>query len=59
MDIKLKQLQGDVGRFVDDATLDDNVDSFFREEGDPRDAMGRGTEVGKGTEFLPFFFFSF
>ena len=49
-----------MGRFVDDATLDDNVDSFLsHEEGDPRDAMGRGMEVGKGGQFLLFFFFSF
>ncbi|KAJ8442358.1 hypothetical protein Cgig2_018614 [Carnegiea gigantea] len=44
---------GDVGRFVDDATLDDNVDSFLsHEEGDPRDTMGRGMEVGKGGQCI-------
>lgn len=42
----------DMGRFVDDTTLDDNVESFLsHEEGDPRDAMGRGMEVGKGFTF--------
>lgn len=42
-----------MSRFGDEATLDDNVESFLsHEEGDPRDAMGRGMEVSKGTCFL-------
>lgn len=41
---------GDMGRFVDDATLEDNVESFLsQEEGDPRDTLGRGMDVGKGS----------
>ncbi|KAL8152515.1 hypothetical protein V2J09_010275 [Rumex salicifolius] len=39
----------DMGRFVDDATLDDNVESFLsQEEADPRDSIGRGIDAGKG-----------
>ncbi|GAB4832926.1 hypothetical protein Ancab_006946 [Ancistrocladus abbreviatus] len=43
----------DVGRFVDDPTLDDNVESFLSQEegGDPRESIGRGTDVSKGFTF--------
>lgn len=42
----------DMNRFGDEATLDDNVESFLsHEEGDPRDVMGRSMEVGKGFTF--------
>ncbi|GAB2300383.1 hypothetical protein Dimus_034424 [Dionaea muscipula] len=42
----------DLGRFVDDATLDDNVESFLsQEEGDPRETMGRGMDISKGFTF--------
>ncbi|GMH04614.1 hypothetical protein Nepgr_006454 [Nepenthes gracilis] len=42
----------DMGRFVDDPTLDDNVESFLsHEEEDPRETMGRGMDVGKGFSF--------
>lgn len=47
------ELQADISRFGDEATLDDNVESFLsQEEGDPRDVMGRGMEVSKGTELI-------
>lgn len=47
-------LQADMSRFGDEATLDDNVESFLsQEEGDQRDTMGRGMEVSKGTCFPP------
>ncbi|CAO2822773.1 unnamed protein product [Amaranthus hypochondriacus] len=42
----------DMSRFGDEATLDDNVESFLsQEEGDQRDTMGRGMEVSKGFTF--------
>lgn len=41
-----------MNRFGDEAALDDNVESFLsHEEVDPRDVMGRGIEVSKGTSF--------
>lgn len=47
-------LQADLSRFGDEATLDDNVESFLsHEEGDPRDVVGRGMEVSTGTCFSP------
>ncbi|KAL9265104.1 Transcriptional corepressor LEUNIG-like protein [Drosera capensis] len=42
----------ELGRFVDDAILDDNVESFLsQEEGEPRETMGRGMDVSKGCTF--------
>lgn len=36
-------------RFVDDGSLDDNVESFLSQEDvEPRDTVGRGMDVGKG-----------
>lgn len=36
-------------RFVDDGSLDDNVESFLSpDDADPRDRVGRSGEVGKG-----------
>lgn len=36
-------------RFVDDGTLDDNVDSFLsHDDADPRDRVGQSADVSKG-----------
>lgn len=36
-------------RFVDDGSLDDNVESFLsHDDADPRDTVGRGMDVSKG-----------
>ncbi|EEF48322.1 WD-repeat protein, putative [Ricinus communis] len=41
----------DIDRFVDDRTLDDNVDSFFSHDpADLRDRVGRSADVSKGFE---------
>ncbi|KAK4365753.1 hypothetical protein RND71_013633 [Anisodus tanguticus] len=38
--------------FVDDGSLDDNVESFLsHDDADPRDAVGRGMDVSKGFTF--------
>lgn len=43
-------MQADVDRFVDDGSLDDNVESFLaHDDGDPRDAVGRNVDGNKGT----------
>ncbi|CAN4099891.1 unnamed protein product [Withania somnifera] len=45
-------VQADIDRFVDDGSLDDNVESFLsHDEADPRDAVGRGMDVSKGFTF--------
>lgn len=42
-------VQADMDRFVDDGSLDDNVESFLsHDEADPRDTVGRGMDVSKG-----------
>ncbi|TXG61336.1 hypothetical protein EZV62_012699 [Acer yangbiense] len=42
----------DVDRFVDDGSLDDNVESFLSpDDADPRDQAGRSAEVSKGFTF--------
>ncbi|KAG6409643.1 hypothetical protein SASPL_127684 [Salvia splendens] len=42
--------QADMDRFVDD--VEDNVESFLsHDDADPRDAVGRGMDVGKGFTF--------
>lgn len=36
-------------RFVDDGSLDDNVENFLsHDDADPRDTVGRGMDVSKG-----------
>lgn len=43
-------LQADADRFVDDGSLEDNVDSFLSPEAaDPMDRVGRSSDVSKGT----------
>lgn len=43
------QLQADMDRFVEDGSLDDNVESFLsHDETDPRDTVGRCMDVSKG-----------
>ncbi|KAK9268494.1 hypothetical protein L1049_000246 [Liquidambar formosana] len=42
----------DMDRFVDDGSLDDNVESFLSPDGaDPRDTVGQGGHVNKGFTF--------
>lgn len=39
-------------RFVEDGSLDDNVESFLsHDDNDPRDGVGRGMDVSKGESF--------
>lgn len=41
-------------RFVEDGSLDDNVESFLsHDEMDPRETMGRGMDVAKGASLSP------
>ena len=43
-------------RFVEDASLDDNVESFLsHDDADPRDVVGRSMDAAKGAIFLAFF----
>ncbi|CAH9107347.1 unnamed protein product [Cuscuta epithymum] len=45
-------VQAEMDRFVDDGSLDDNVESFLSpDDADPRDAVGRGMDVSKGFTF--------
>ncbi|RAL52948.1 hypothetical protein DM860_007716 [Cuscuta australis] len=45
-------VQADMDRFVDDGSLDDNVESFLSpDDADPRDTVGRGMDVSKGFTF--------
>lgn len=42
-------------RFVEDGSLDDNVESFLsHDDADPRDTIGRCMDVTKGAYSLPF-----
>ncbi|GAB4854151.1 hypothetical protein Ancab_022736 [Ancistrocladus abbreviatus] len=42
----------DIERFVEDGSLDDNVESFLsHDDTDPRDPIGRGVDVSKGFTF--------
>ncbi|GMH10824.1 hypothetical protein Nepgr_012665 [Nepenthes gracilis] len=42
----------DIERFVEDGSLDDNVESFLsHEDADPRDPVGRGMDMSKGFTF--------
>jgi len=48
-DDKDLELQADVDRFVEDGSLDDNVESFLsHDDTDPRDTVGRCMDVSKG-----------
>lgn len=48
-DDKDLELQADVDRFVEDGSLDDNVESFLsHDDSDPRDTVGRCMDVSKG-----------
>lgn len=48
-DDKDLELQADVDRFVDDGSLDENVESFLSpDDADPRDHVGRCMDVSKG-----------
>lgn len=49
------QSQADMDRFVEDGSLDDNVESFLsHDDADPRDTIGRCMDVTKGAYSLPF-----
>ncbi|XP_043699670.1 transcriptional corepressor LEUNIG isoform X6 [Telopea speciosissima] len=51
-DDKDLELQADMDRFVEDGSLDDNVESFLsHDDTDPRDTVGRGMDVSKGFTF--------
>lgn len=47
-------------RFVEDGSLDDNVESFLSHDdhNDPRDAVGRCMDVSKGKSKLNKYFYS-
>ena len=48
-DDKNLELQTDMDRFVEDGSLDDNVESFLsHDDTDPRDTVGRCMDVSKG-----------
>lgn len=48
-DDKDLELQADMDRFVEDGSLDDNVESFLsHDDADPRDTVGRCMDVSKG-----------
>ncbi|KAE8726428.1 Transcriptional corepressor LEUNIG [Hibiscus syriacus] len=52
-DDKDLELQADMDRFVEDGSLDDNVESFLsHDDTDPRDAVGRCVDVTKGFTFM-------
>ncbi|KHG05392.1 Transcriptional corepressor LEUNIG -like protein [Gossypium arboreum] len=52
-DDKDLELQADMDRFVEDGSLDDNVESFLsHDDTDPRDAVGRCVDVTKGVTFM-------
>ncbi|KAF8393301.1 hypothetical protein HHK36_021542 [Tetracentron sinense] len=52
LDDKDLELQADMDRYVDDGSLDDNVESFLsHDDTDPRDTVGRCTDVSKGFTF--------
>jgi len=51
-DDKDLELQADVDRFVEDGSLDENVESFLsHDDTDPRDTVGRCMDVSKGFTF--------
>ncbi|KAG1346226.1 putative Transcriptional corepressor LEUNIG [Cocos nucifera] len=46
------ELQADMDRFVEDGSLDDNVESFLsHDDADPRDTVGRCMDISKGFTF--------
>ena len=46
-------LQADMDRFVEDPSLEDNVESFLsHDDTDPRDVVGRCMDVSKGVQML-------
>ncbi|KAM7275681.1 hypothetical protein ACFE04_017547 [Oxalis oulophora] len=46
---------GDTDRFVDDGSLDDNIDSFLSHEAaDPRNRVGQCADISKGFTFTEF-----
>lgn len=48
-DDKDLELKAEMDRFVDDGSLDDNVESFLsHDDADPRDAVGRCMDISKG-----------
>ncbi|WRX33310.1 WD40 repeat - like 10 [Theobroma cacao] len=52
-DDKDLELQADMERFVEDGSLDDNVESFLsHDDTDPRDTVGRCMDVSKGFTFM-------
>ncbi|OMO80569.1 hypothetical protein COLO4_24036 [Corchorus olitorius] len=52
-DDKDLELQADMDRFVEDGSLDDNVESFLsHDDTDPRDPGGRCMDVSKGFTFM-------
>ncbi|GMI84236.1 ROTUNDA 2, LEUNIG [Hibiscus trionum] len=52
-DDKDLELQAEMDRFVEDGSLDDNVESFLsHDDTDPRDAVGRCMDVTKGFSFM-------
>lgn len=48
-------LQGDIDRFVDDGSLEDNVESFLSDDADPRDRVSRCADVSKGSVHMNFY----
>lgn len=51
-------MQADIDRFVDEGSLDDNVESFLSpDDADPRDRVGRLAEVSKGMMNVDFLYF--
>uniref|UniRef100_A0A9I9D087 Transcriptional corepressor LEUNIG n=1 Tax=Cucumis melo TaxID=3656 RepID=A0A9I9D087_CUCME len=51
-DDKELELQADMDRYVEDGSLDDNVESFLsHDDGDPRDPVGRCMDGSKGFTF--------
>ena len=55
-DDKDLELQADVDRFVEDGSLDDNVESFLSpDDTDLRDTVGRCMDVSKGAVNTNFF----
>lgn len=49
-------LQGDIDRFVDDGSLEDNVESFLSDDADPRDRVSRCADVSKGSMHMNFYY---
>lgn len=46
------ELQANIDLFVEDGSLDDNVESFLsHDDTDPRDLVGRSMDISKGLFF--------